>query len=232
MPRESRRVSKQTTRSVIAIANIHLVKYCRHKLQRGLLTRDNVPSDEEVRVMSVYLEKLEDYTELEASIIRGTKIHKVLKAMLKLQSIPRDEEYSFKQRAHALLAKWNRVLSDNPSAGEDSAEPAATNGEAVTNGEAKPAAEDDKNDEKKDETETKNASATEQKAVEPKADAETSTIGTKVEGAEEASKDVSKPAEKPAETAAEVKTDEPDVAAAPAEEYKPPVESAEPAASS
>ena len=61
--------------------------------------------------MSTYLAKLESYPELEASIIRATKIHKVLKAMIKLNSIPKDEEFNFKNRSMVLLKKWNDVLA-------------------------------------------------------------------------------------------------------------------------
>lgn len=206
---------RMETHAMMPIANVRSVKYCRHKLQRGLLTRDNVPSDDEVKVMSTYLKKLEDYPELEASIIRATKIHKVLKAMIKLQSIPRDEEYSFKSRAHELLAKWNKVLSDSPSAGDDKGDDKADEkpedkaDAPTTNGEAKSVEKDEA-------------------PVEPKVDADTAAIGTKVEGEKEAAKDV----EKPLEPAADTKTDEPDISKAPAEEFKPPVETEEHTASS
>ena len=65
--------------------------------------------------MSGYLSKLETYPDLEGSIIRATKIHKVLKAMIRLQSIPKDDEYTFKKRSIELLSKWNKILADDPS---------------------------------------------------------------------------------------------------------------------
>lgn len=64
--------------------------------------------------MSDFLSELETFPDLEGSIIRATKIHKVLKEMLKLPSIPLDEEYQFKTRSIDLLAKWNVILSNDP----------------------------------------------------------------------------------------------------------------------
>ena len=69
--------------------------------------------------MSTYLAKLESYPELEGSIIRATKIHKVLKAMIRLPSIPQDAEYGFKKRSVDLLSKWNKVLADDPAGAGD-----------------------------------------------------------------------------------------------------------------
>lgn len=73
--------------------------------------------------MAGFLQKLETYTDLEGSIIRSTKIHKVLKAILKLNSIPRDEELKFRERAVDILGKWKHLLdSDLPSAGAENKE--------------------------------------------------------------------------------------------------------------
>lgn len=61
--------------------------------------------------MSEFVTKLEGYADLEVSIIRATKINKVLKAILKLGTIPREEEFNFKTRSQALLDKWNKLLA-------------------------------------------------------------------------------------------------------------------------
>jgi len=67
--------------------------------------------------MAEFVTKLEGYADLEVSIIRVTKINKVLKAILKLSSIPKEEEFNFKTRSQTLLDKWNKLLaSDTPSA--------------------------------------------------------------------------------------------------------------------
>ncbi|KAK2610936.1 hypothetical protein N8I77_004322 [Diaporthe amygdali] len=101
------------------------VLFLRHKLQKGLLTRDQLPKDDEVKVLSDYLVKLEQFPDLETEIIRATKINKVLKAMLKLDSIPKEEEFNFKPRSQALLDKWNKLLSEE---GPASAAPEEANG--------------------------------------------------------------------------------------------------------
>ncbi|CAG8952612.1 hypothetical protein HYFRA_00009718 [Hymenoscyphus fraxineus] len=89
------------------------ILFLRHKLQKGLLTRDQEPKEEEMKQMSEFVTKLEGYSDLEVSIIRGTKINKVLKAILKLTTIPKEEEFKFKQRSQSLLDKWNKLLASD-----------------------------------------------------------------------------------------------------------------------
>jgi hypothetical protein len=60
-----------------------------------------------MELMSEYLSKLESYTDLDAVTIRNTKINKVLRAILKLDTIPHEETFKFKSRSQALLNKWN-----------------------------------------------------------------------------------------------------------------------------
>jgi hypothetical protein len=101
------------------------VLFLRHKLQKGLLTRDQEPKEEEMELMSNYITKLEGFPDLEVSIIRATKINKVLKAILKLDNIPRESEFKFKERSQVLLDKWNKLLAvDGGSAAPAAAEEA------------------------------------------------------------------------------------------------------------
>jgi len=94
------------------------VLYLRHKLQKGFLSPGQAPKEEEMSSMSHYIRKLETYVDLEADIIRATKIHKVLKAVIKLYSIPKDEEYDFRGRSINILGKWkNQLDSGLPSDG-------------------------------------------------------------------------------------------------------------------
>jgi hypothetical protein len=92
------------------------VLFLRHKLQKGLLTRDQEPKEEEMQLMSDYVTKLEGFPDLEVSIIRATKINKVLKAILKLDNIPKEDEFKFKSRSQVLLDKWNKLLAVDGSA--------------------------------------------------------------------------------------------------------------------
>lgn len=92
------------------------VLFLRHKLQKGLLTREQKPKEEEMQSMSDFIALLEKFGNLEVSIIRETKINKVLKAILKLDAIPREEEFQFKKRSQTLLDKWNKLLAGDASA--------------------------------------------------------------------------------------------------------------------
>ncbi|KAL7936831.1 hypothetical protein V8C35DRAFT_277346 [Trichoderma chlorosporum] len=112
------------------------VLYLRHKLQRGLLTREQQPREDEMESMSSFINILEKFEDLEVSIIRGTKINKVFKAILKLDSIPREEDFKFKKRSQALLDKWNKLLASEPASAngvngaesKDSSKPAGNSG--------------------------------------------------------------------------------------------------------
>lgn len=92
-----------------------------------------------MKQMSEYVSKLEGYADLEVSIIRATKINKVLKAILKLAVIPKEEVFQFKPRSQTLLDKWNKLLASEQ--GTPAAATASTNG-ALT--EPKTDAEDSK----------------------------------------------------------------------------------------
>ncbi|KAF2498346.1 hypothetical protein BU16DRAFT_558408 [Lophium mytilinum] len=117
------------------------VLYLRHRLQKGFLTRDQTPKEEEMATMSDYFKQLENYTDLEGEIIKNTKIHKVLKAIIKLDSIPKEEEFKFKSRSADLLTGWTSVLSsdmETPVVAPAAPLPATTNGVNGEKAESKP----------------------------------------------------------------------------------------------
>jgi hypothetical protein len=101
------------------------VLFLRHKLQKGFLSRDQAPQESEMSAMSNYIKKLEGYGDLEASIIRTTKINKVLKALIKLNTIPKDEEFNFKGRSVELLSKWTKLLGTDGAGDENGAGPSS-----------------------------------------------------------------------------------------------------------
>lgn len=78
--------------------------------------------------MADYLKQLEAYDDLEAEIIKKTKVHKVLKAIIKLDNIPQEEQYNFKSRSSELLGKWNASLASADGDSTEKTTPAATNG--------------------------------------------------------------------------------------------------------
>jgi hypothetical protein len=157
-----------------------------------------------MEAMAGFFQQLEKHTDLEPSIIRTTKVHKVLKGIIKLSSIPKDEEYNFKTRSTDLLEIWNkRMAADGdappPSATEPKApmtlpvsEPKAapqTNGDDVMEN-ATPAEVEPM----KEESEAKEGA---QKEVEQKAEEVTQAIDAKVE--EAAATEEPTPAPVPAE---------------------------------
>ncbi|KAF2271985.1 uncharacterized protein EI97DRAFT_386856 [Westerdykella ornata] len=120
------------------------VLYLRHRLQKGFISRDHPPKEEEMPNMSEYLKQLDDFQNLEAEIIKKTKVHKVLKAILKLDSIPMEEVYNFKKRSADILQKWSGALQSADVAAPSASAPApATNGDKAE-AKSEPAAVDDK----------------------------------------------------------------------------------------
>lgn len=170
------------------------------------------PKEDEMKSMSEYLAELETYQDLEGTIIRTTKINKVLKGMIKLTSIPHDEVYHFKDRSLKLLTRWNDTLArEGPGASGDKdddgkADSAAPN----TNGTANDSEEQSKK------AEAGEAAAPEEEMTE----ALEKKIGTAVEGEEDAEKDATSKVD--AEQVDSNKGDEADVESAPAKEYQPP----------
>ncbi|KAF2452667.1 hypothetical protein BDY21DRAFT_154417 [Lineolata rhizophorae] len=135
------------------------VLYLRHKLQKGFLTRDQVPKEEEMHSMSSYLKSLEQHTDLDGQMIRKTKIHKVLKAIIKLDHIPKEEEYFFKQRSKDMLSVWDKALSMTepvtPTVAEAPAETAANGVKHDDKEDKKPAAENGAGEDAKEKSEDK-----------------------------------------------------------------------------
>lgn len=78
--------------------------------------------------MADYLKQLEQHEDLEADIIKKTKVHKVLKAIIKLDNIPKEEVHNFKSRSTELLNKWNGALATADGESAEKTTPAATNG--------------------------------------------------------------------------------------------------------
>lgn len=169
--------------------------------------------------MSDFLHELEEYPDLEGSIIRVTKIHKVLKQILKLNVIPLEQEFHFKDRSRDLLAKWNETLANDPASAGDKddgkdAEDPKTPGLPTANGDSsKPTA-------------TEPAKAEEvEKAAAPEEASKTeleNKIGTTTEGAKEAEESkAEEKAQEKSETADEKKDDGPAIETAPSAEFKP-----------
>ncbi|CRL28862.1 PWWP [Penicillium camemberti] len=110
------------------------VLFLRHKLQKGFISRDQPPKEDEMASMASYFDKLEKHSDLEVSIIRSTKINKVLKMIVKLNSIPRDEEFNFRHRAMNILSSWKNILDADTPGPADKDEKPAVNGSKEEDG--------------------------------------------------------------------------------------------------
>lgn len=154
--------------------------FFRHKLQKGFLSRDQAPLEEDMPQMSTYIKKLEGYADLEVAIIRTTKINKVLKALIKLNTIPRDEEFQFRKRSLDLLSQWNKILGSEPAENESGgAGDKESKSTPTTNGVHDKESEEPA-DEKKDD-EPAPAEATTETVQKPAAESESETSGDAVD---------------------------------------------------
>ena len=192
--------------------------------------------------MSEFLTELEGFPDLEGSIIRVTKIHKVLKQILKLSSIPLEEQFHFKDRSRDLLAKWNDTLNNDPAGAGEKEEggakdadepktpglPAAAPAAATSNGEEpKPTENGSKEPEKAEEAAAPAAAAAAEPEATPaeKPEAKTETPAVEAVKEPEAPKAEEKAEEKVESKAEEPKKDEAPAAVteveAPAEVLKP-----------
>ena len=184
-----------------------LVLFVRHKLQKGFISRDQPPKEEEMTAMSNFFSKLEKHADLEVSIIRATKINKVLKMIVKLSSIPRDEEFQFRQRAVNILSKWKTLLdadATGPSDDKDKEDKPKANGVHKESSVETPARADTEN-EKEDEIKESKADTAEPQD-EPMPDADATEKSQAPEPAkEEAEKAVPKSEEATTERVAEEK---------------------------
>lgn len=137
-----------------------------------------------MKQMSEYITMLENFKDLEVSIIRTTKINKVLKAILKLETIPREEEFHFKDRSQILLDKWTKLMSTDgaPAAAAATTTTTTTNG---VNGKAEGKTEGEKED-----TEELNAEESEKPKdeAETEAEAQSDTPAVEKEDKDEVSK--------------------------------------------
>ena len=96
-------------------------------------------------------------------MIKKTKVHKVLKAIMKLDSIPKEEDFEFKKRCGELLGKWSNALANE-------AEPTGTNGVKDEDREKSESAKEDAPPAEKIVEDEKMEDATPETAVEKKSD--------------------------------------------------------------
>lgn len=192
--KKPKKEAPQLTEEEVAAQRTQQMFFLRHKLQKGFLARDAPPKEDEMQTMADFFNSLEKHKDVDSKTLKETKIHKVLKAIVKLTSIPRDEDFNFKKRSMDLLTLWQPLLT-----GDDGKTPSKdTNGSKQA---------DKKSEDDEDKADISMAEPVEQ--TDPGNDAKDeadSGTATEAKTEEVAASDVK--TEKPSEPAEETKTEE------------------------
>ncbi|CAE6404498.1 unnamed protein product [Rhizoctonia solani] len=108
------------------------VKEWRHKLQRAFLTKTS-PAPEEMAGLDTVFTTVESYDKMTVEYLSYSKIGKVMRKIIQLPSIPSDDQYHFRQRAQALVTKWQQLITTS----EDGSSSNNTNKEKVASSSGK-----------------------------------------------------------------------------------------------
>ncbi|KAG8740892.1 hypothetical protein FRC10_003780 [Ceratobasidium sp. 414] len=92
------------------------VKEWRHKLQRAFLTK-TAPAPEEMSGLDAVFTTVEQYDKMTVEYLSYSKIGKVMRKIIQLTNIPSDEQYHFRQRAQALVTKWQQLITTSEDNG-------------------------------------------------------------------------------------------------------------------
>jgi hypothetical protein len=142
------------------------IYFIRHRVQKALLPSTSCPTEEPNDVvchsqllrlckhfqliplasqiliqMAEHFAKLEGFTHIEEEIFQYSKIHKVMREIDKLPSVPGDNKYHFKRRAHDLLLRWKKPLAighGSPLTSDSTTDALTPSGERPVNRYAQP----------------------------------------------------------------------------------------------
>jgi len=108
------------------------VKEWRHKLQKAFLNNKAEPKEEDMPACDELFKLLENYNEMTIVHLSQSKIGKVMRHIQNKENIPRDEEFKFRDRARALVEKWQQQIPASKANGttkEDTTRDADAKGE-------------------------------------------------------------------------------------------------------
>ncbi|CZT53520.1 uncharacterized protein RSE6_15140 [Rhynchosporium secalis] len=92
------------------------LRILRCELQNGFLPAAGQPRRKKMKTLSAYLKELEHIEDLPGSVLSTTRIYKVLKKITRLDDIPKNSKFSFKERAVMLVGKWKpSVEQEDPT---------------------------------------------------------------------------------------------------------------------
>ncbi|ODV97194.1 hypothetical protein PACTADRAFT_48944 [Pachysolen tannophilus NRRL Y-2460] len=85
--------------------------FIRTRLQKGLISSKIPPAYDDYQYNSKILNKLEELSSIvDLKVLKGTKLHKVLKAILKIPDLERKDDFKFHERAGKILNEWEPLL--------------------------------------------------------------------------------------------------------------------------
>lgn len=86
---------------------------CRIKLQKSLIQRDstNEPNADELSTSRLVLRKLAEF-DVNLELLKTTKIHKVLKCIIKDKNLEYPESFKLHDKCQELLNKWSNLIEE------------------------------------------------------------------------------------------------------------------------
>lgn len=85
----------------------------RSKLQRGLIQRRTDPTEAELSSISNVFKDLENFSDsINSDLLKVSKIHKVLKAITRVETLKRPDDYKFHDRSIDLILKWEPYIAE------------------------------------------------------------------------------------------------------------------------
>lgn len=96
------------------------ILFIRHKIQKALLKKeDEQVSEADIDALDSYYSKLEQIKEIDISLLRATKIGKVMKRVIQLSAIPKDDEFHFRERSRKLIESWQEIMGISADDADD-----------------------------------------------------------------------------------------------------------------
>jgi hypothetical protein len=83
----------------------------RYRLQKGLVQRGTPPDESDMEACSDVMTELEKFSpKMTLELLKHSKLHKVLRAIIKIDYLDRPEDYRFHTRAEELLLQWEKLI--------------------------------------------------------------------------------------------------------------------------
>ncbi|GLB44947.1 putative PWWP domain containing protein [Lyophyllum shimeji] len=88
------------------------VREWRHRLQKAFLSNKTTPEDADMPALDALFSTVESYHAMSVAYLQFSKIGKVMRhiTLLPEDRVPRDAEFRFRERARALVERWQLVL--------------------------------------------------------------------------------------------------------------------------